>query len=143
MGSSSGNGPSERDYQKLAEMRVRIREYLAWAEGNARQRGLTPTQVQFALAVRAHDNPDGPTVTELAETLLLRHHSVVGLIDRTERAGLVRRERDAVNGSVVHVVLTDEGAEQLDELMQLHLDWLVANGGELAQAWSAFERDGA
>ena len=33
--------------------------------------------------------PRGPTVGEVADYLLLRHHSVVGLIDRADEAGLV------------------------------------------------------
>jgi DNA-binding MarR family transcriptional regulator len=99
---------------------------------------MTPAQVQLALAVRAHAGPAGPTLTELADTLLLRHHSVVGLVDRAELAGLVRRERDPEHQSRVHVRLTPEGAERLETLSALHLAWLGEFGPELAEVWGSF-----
>jgi DNA-binding MarR family transcriptional regulator len=99
---------------------------------------MTPAQVQLALAIRAHGTPDGPTLTELADTLLLRHHSVVGLVDRATEAGLVVRERDPVNHSRVHVRLTERGAERLETLSALHLAWLAEHGGELAEVWGSF-----
>jgi MarR family len=80
----------EAGYERLAALRAGIRTYLAWAEQRAREHDMTPAQVQLALAIRAHDDADGPSVTELADTLLLRHHSVVGLIDRAEHAGSSR-----------------------------------------------------
>lgn len=97
---------NEADYARLAALRASVRGHLAWAEQRASEHGMTPAQVQLALAVRASADPDGPTLTELAQTLLLRHHSVVGLVDRAEQAGLVRRIRDDVQLSRVHVQLT-------------------------------------
>ncbi|HWV84312.1 MAG TPA: MarR family winged helix-turn-helix transcriptional regulator [Capillimicrobium sp.] len=125
-------------YARLAALRAGIRTYLAWAEQRAREHGMTPAQVQLALAIRAHGTPDGPTLTELADTLLLRHHSVVGLVDRATEAGLVVRERDPVNHSRVHVRLTERGAERLETLSALHLAWLAEHGGELAEVWGSF-----
>lgn len=135
----AGDTPlTEGEYQSLADLRSGIRTYLAWAEQRAHEHDLTPAQVQLALAVRAHENPLGPTMTELAETLLLRHHSAVGLVDRAVENGMVRRERDAEKGSVVHVVLTDEGAERLETLSRLHLQWLAEHGGAMAKTWRSF-----
>jgi DNA-binding MarR family transcriptional regulator len=129
-------------YERLAALRAGIRTYLAWAEQRAREHDMTPAQVQLALAIRAHPDQDGPTVTELADTLLLRHHSVVGLIDRAEHAGLVTRARDPEHQSRVRVRLTDEGAERLERLSILHLGWLAEHGPEVADVWRAFG-DGA
>jgi DNA-binding MarR family transcriptional regulator len=125
-------------YARLADLRAGIRRYLAWAEMRARDHGMTPAQVQLALAVRAHADPEGPTLTELAETLLLRHHSVVGLVDRAELAGLVRRARDPEHQSRVHVRLTAEGADRLEALSALHLAWLAEFGPELADVLGSF-----
>jgi DNA-binding MarR family transcriptional regulator len=131
---------SDDGYAHLAALRAGIRRYLAWAEQRAREHGLTPAQVQLALAVRSHDDAAGPTLTELADTLLLRHHSVVGLVDRAEEAGLVRRERDPGQPTRVHVRLTAEGEEQLEALSVLHLDWLAEHGADLAAVWGAFAK---
>jgi DNA-binding MarR family transcriptional regulator len=128
----------DADYARLAALRAGVRRYLAWAEQRAREHGMTPAQVQLALAVRSHLDPAGPTLTELAETLLLRHHSVVGLVDRAEEAGLVERERDREQLSRVHVRLTEAGAERLDALSALHLAWLAEHGEDVGAVWSGF-----
>lgn len=128
----------DSDYARLAALRAGVRRYLAWAERRAREHGMTPAQVQLALAVRSHDDPAGPTLTQLAETLLLRHHSVVGLVDRAEEAGLVERMRDREQLSRVHVRLTAAGAQRLEALSVLHLAWLAEHGEELGAVWSGF-----
>ncbi len=130
-----GDEVDDAGFAQLAALRSGIRRYLAWAEERAREHGLTPAQVQLGLAIRAHGDPAGPTLTELADTLLLRHHSVVGLVDRAELNGLVRRERV---GPHVHAVLTDEGVELLTRLNAIHLEWLAEHGGEIAAVWASF-----
>jgi DNA-binding MarR family transcriptional regulator len=125
-------------FAQLAALRAGIRRYLAWAEQCARDHGTTPAQVQLALAIRAHDDPAGPTLTELAETLLLRHHSVVGLVDRAEDHGLVQRQRDPEHQTLVHVRLTPAGADRLETLSALHVDWLAENGAEIGDVWRSF-----
>jgi DNA-binding MarR family transcriptional regulator len=127
-------------YAQLAALRAGVRRYLAWAEQRAREHGMTPAQVQLALAVRSHGDPAGPTLTELADTLLLRHHSVVGLVDRAEEAGLVERARNREQQSRVHVRLTPAGAERLETLSALHLAWLAEHGPELGAVWGSFGR---
>jgi DNA-binding MarR family transcriptional regulator len=133
------------EYDRLARLRSGWRGYLAWAEERAREHDLTPAQFQLALAVRASTDPDGPTLTDLAEALLLRHNSVVGLVDRTEATGLVERRRDPEQHSRVHVRLTDAGRERLDALAALHLETLIERAPEMQALWRAFagdERDG-
>jgi DNA-binding MarR family transcriptional regulator len=132
-------GPvDDAGYARLAALRAGIRAYLAWAEQRARDHDMTPAQVQLALAIRAHDDSAGPTVTELADTLLLRHHSVVGLIDRAQHAGLVRRERDPEHQSRVRVRLTRDGADRLERLSAVHLGWLAEHGPAIGSVWTAF-----
>ena len=125
-------------YAQLAALRAGIRRYLAWAEECARDHEMTPAQVQLALAVRSCGDPAGPTLTDLADILLLRHHSVVGLVDRAEQSGLVVRARDAAHHSRVHVRLTGKGLELLERLSALHLAWLAEFGPEVGAVWSSF-----
>lgn len=134
---------TQRDLERLAQLRNGLRRYLAWAEERAREHDLTPAQYQLALAVRTHDDPQGPTLSDLADTLLLRHHSVVGLVDRAEAAGLVRRERDDRRPTRVHVTLTPRGGELLATLSALHLRELAELAPQMRELWGAFDQDRA
>jgi DNA-binding MarR family transcriptional regulator len=109
------------DYERLAEFRYGLRRFLHWSEQQARQTGITPTQHQLLLAIRSSRDPRGATVGEVAEVLIIRHHSAVELIDRARDAGLVTRERDPDTHSVVHLKLTDFGALTLSALSEVHL----------------------
>ena len=133
--------PSDEDYRRLLELRTGLRRFLRWSEQQAESAGVTPAQHQLLLAIRGHPDERGPTIGDAAGHLLLRHHSVVGLVDRAQDAGLVRRERDPEHQSRVRVRLTPEGAERLETLSVLHLGWLAEFGPHLAQIWGSFSRD--
>ena len=115
---------SDADYRSLAEFRHALRRFLAFSEHAAREHGLTPSQHQLLLAIRGHADPRGPTVGDVAAYLLLRHHSVVGLVDRAELAGLIERRTDPKNHRVVRLHLTRRGALRLATLASSHLDEL-------------------
>jgi DNA-binding MarR family transcriptional regulator len=116
---------SREDYRALLAFRSALRRFEGWSEAQARAVGLTPAQHQLLLAIRGHGDERGPTVTEVAGYLTIRHHSAVGLIDRTERAGYVRRCRDAEDGRIVRVTLTAEGARRITALSELHIHELA------------------
>lgn len=88
------------------------------------------------LAVRGHDHPDGPTIGEVADYLVLRHHSVVGLVDRAAEAGLVRRYRSEDDHRVVRLYLTDAGEERLEALATLHLEELKRLARDFPSIWA-------
>lgn len=111
---------TDRNYQALLGFRTELRRFLHWSEDQARAIGLTPAQHQLLLAVRGHDDDDGPTVGDVAESLLLKHHSAVGLVDRAARAGLVRRARDRNDHRIVRLRLTADGSRRLERLSRLH-----------------------
>jgi DNA-binding MarR family transcriptional regulator len=73
---------------------------------SAREHGLTPQQGQLLCVLLAQ--PYG--MTELGAMLGLAKSSLTGLVDRTERNGLVRREPDPVDSRAVRVALTPRGA---------------------------------
>lgn len=53
------------------------------------------------------------TISELASALGLDRSSVSGLVDRTEKRGLVRREPNAADARSVHVTVSPQGAAAL------------------------------
>jgi DNA-binding MarR family transcriptional regulator len=114
---------NDADYTGLLAFRDQLRRFLHWSEQQAIAAGVTPAQYQLLLAVRGHQG-GAPTVGDVAEHLLLRHHSVVGLIDRAEAAELVERRPDPGDHRVVRLRLTAAGARVLRRLAGLHLDEL-------------------
>ena len=132
--------PSDEDYRRLLELRTGLRRFLRWSEHQAQAAGLTPAQHQLLLAIRGHPDPRGPTVGEVAAYLLLRHHSAVGLVDRAESAGLVGREQDLDNLSIVRLRLTEQGSAQLEALSEQHLEELAQLAPTLHALWDALEQ---
>jgi DNA-binding MarR family transcriptional regulator len=116
---------TDQDYARLLTVRTGLRRFESWSAERAAAHGLTPSQHQLMLAIRGHDDPHGPTVRQAAEYLLIRHHSAVELIDRSERAGLVRRTRDPDDHRVVRLQLSADGARILTDLSEAHLEELA------------------
>jgi DNA-binding MarR family transcriptional regulator len=131
---------TDRDYQRLLELRTGLRRFLRWSENQARAAALTPVQHQLLLAVRGHPDARGPTMGELATYLVLRHHSVVGLVDRASSSGLVTRAPDAERPGTVRVKLTPFGTERLQALSELHLEELSRLAPTMEALWHALSQ---
>jgi DNA-binding MarR family transcriptional regulator len=128
------------DYRHLLELRTGLRRFLRWSAGQAEAAGLTAAQHQLLLAVRGHEGAGGPTIGELADYLLLRHHSAVELVDRAAATGLVVRGEDSRDSRVVRVRLTAEGAERLERLSEHHLEEIGHLAPTMRALWSRLER---
>lgn len=129
---------SDREYQALARFRYALRVFQRFSEEAARAAGITPAQHQLMLAIRGE--PSGsPIIGDLAEALQVRHHSVVGLIDRAEAAGLVLRENDPDDNRRQHVVLTDAGSDVLNRLSTTHRDELRRFRAEMVDLLTELE----
>jgi DNA-binding MarR family transcriptional regulator len=115
---------TQQDFERLLEFRVSLRRFQRWSEDQAQAAGLTHVQHQLLVAIKGHPGGDPPTIGDLAGYLLLRPHSMVELVDRAEAAGLVQRTRDAEDGRVVRVSLTQDGDLILQKLTRAHLDRL-------------------
>ncbi|MFE0105565.1 MarR family winged helix-turn-helix transcriptional regulator [Streptomyces sp. NPDC059009] len=74
---------------------------------SGREYGVTPQQGQLLCVLMGR--PYG--MSELGTVLRLAKSSLTGLVDRTERNGLVRRESDPRDTRAVRVALTPQGAE--------------------------------
>ncbi|MCU4183129.1 MarR family winged helix-turn-helix transcriptional regulator [Acidiferrimicrobium sp. IK] len=123
------------DYQRLLQVRTGLREFLRWSEDQANQVGLTGAQHQLLLAVKGHDDRRGPTISDVAGYLTLKHHSAVGLVDRAERAGLVTRHADPDDRRVTRLALTRQAEKRLAQLSALHLEELARLAPQMAGIW--------
>jgi DNA-binding MarR family transcriptional regulator len=115
-----------RQYRALADFRYELRRFLRYSEELTRRHGMTPLQYQMLLQVRGYPGRSRVTVGELAERLQAKHHGVVALVTRCERAGLVRRQASPADGRAVLVRLTARGERELERLARLHRNELLA-----------------
>jgi DNA-binding MarR family transcriptional regulator len=116
---------SDSDYERLLTVRTRLRRFERWSADQASAQGLTASQHQLLLAIRGHREPQGPTIGQVADYLLIRHHSAVELVDRSEKAGLLVRTRDADDHRVVRLALTPDASRKLEALTSAHIEELA------------------
>lgn len=106
----------------LARFRFALRKFLRFSEDTARQCGVTPQQHQLMLGVAGYSGGGSATISELAEFLRERVHSVVGLVERAELNGLVRTKRSDEDHRVVVVSLTRRGEMTLSRVCRIHYE---------------------
>jgi DNA-binding MarR family transcriptional regulator len=126
--------PVAADYQALATYRHALRRFLHFSTEAARAEGYTQQQYQVLLAVKAAPASPGLTIGELAETMHLRHHSAVGLVDRLTKRGLLRRKTEVNDRRRVRVSLTARGEKVLGRLAAIHLEELRQLGPQLVHS---------
>lgn len=124
----------DSEYRALADFRFQLRRFLAFSEEKARGVSLEPRHHQLLLAVRGLPPGTPPTVSAVAERLLLRHHTVVGLVDRLQQRGLIRRDRAAEDRRQVRLTITPRGEDLLHGLSIAHRDELAILGPALVTA---------
>ena len=126
--------PSNADYAALAKFRHQLRRFIAFSETAAREVGLEPRQHQLLLALRGLPEGVEASVQLLAEHLVLRHNTVVELIDRLEASGLIRRNRAADDRRRAVIALTPRGSDLLRQLSAAHLEELQKQAPALVGA---------
>jgi len=119
------------EYRALGAFRRALREFLAFSEAGSRALGLTPQQHQALLAVRAHVGSEPMSIGELAECLLIKNHSAVGLVSRLVDRGLMVRTPSTFDRRRVVLALTPEAVDRLETISRNNL-------GELNRASDVF-----
>ena len=128
------------EYQKLEEFRYQIRRFLHFSEQAARDAGIEPQQHQALLALKGMPPEHLPTIGHLADRLLLKHHSAVGLVDRLQSLGLVNRHSNPNDARQVLLKLTRKGERILHGLSLAHRQELEESAPKLAGALRAISR---
>ncbi|WP_427183270.1 MarR family winged helix-turn-helix transcriptional regulator [Bordetella bronchialis] len=128
------------DFVALARLRFTLRQFTAFSETAAAERGLTPQQHQALLAIKAAPE-ETMTVGEIAEWLLLRPHSAGELVNRLERMDLVQRHADTNDRRKVKVGLTRLAQDKLDALSAAHFEELRAIGPLLRDLLAHFDSE--
>ena len=123
-GSAKHAAIAKTSYEALAEFRYALRKFLAFSEAAASEAGLTPQQHQALLSIKGAPGADWLSISQIAERLLVRHHTAVELVDRLVKLGLVVRKADPDDGRRIRVHVTKEGEEALRVLSVNHIEEL-------------------
>jgi len=131
----SQNGPVERfDLRILTSLRRIVRASDLYSRKLESQYNITLPQLVCLLAVAE----EGPFPTsQLARRVFLSASTVVGILDRLEERGFIRRERGVADRRLVRVATTDSGktlAGQAPSPLQDGLANALKNLPELEQA---------
>ena len=110
----------DEEFNRLAGFRMLLRQFQFFSEQASEALGLTSAQYQSLLAIKAHDGAGPLTVKVLAERLLIKHNSAVGLVDRIGQLGLVVRRHSEPDRRSVVVELTPRGKLALNRLAVKH-----------------------
>ena len=136
--------------KELAEFRFQLRQFLAFSEISSERHGIQAQQYQLLQVIAAAPPGQPASVSYLADRMVLRHNSTVELVDRAERAGLVRRHTDErdLRRSLIRITPTGEQllramvAEHIQELDRLG-DRIISSLRAVNQAESAAARHGS
>ena len=139
------NGQALRsiDYEALAQFRYQLRKFLSFSEAAATKAGLTPQHHQALLAIKGFSSAAPISVGDLAQFLLVRHHTAVELVDRIAKLGLLRRIVDGDDSRRMLVKLTRKGEQKLVTLSKIHFEELQAASHALTKILRSFRRSQA
>jgi len=129
-------------YSRLAAWRRTLRGFLRFSEEAAERVGLTSQHYQAMLALRACPDDRRLTIADLAQELLIKHNSAVGLVDRLAKEGLVKRAVSATDRRKVELQLSARGRQVLARLAAMHRRELERIGPELKRLIAEVLRTG-
>jgi DNA-binding MarR family transcriptional regulator len=99
------------DYRLLADFRNLLRQFFVFSEQAAKAAGLSVQQHRALLEIKAFDGK--PSIGDLADRLVIKHNSAVGLVDRLVQAGLVTRKGDRADRRRITLAVTARGEKKL------------------------------
>jgi len=110
-------------------------------EVELRQYGTSPMHAAVLFIIRAIGSEVTPA--KIARWLLRSPNTVSDLLDRMERAGLVRKTRDLDRKNVTRVTITDKGRQAHNDSMKLesvHRIMSCLSKEERQQLWSILQK---
>ncbi|HEY2390758.1 MAG TPA: MarR family winged helix-turn-helix transcriptional regulator [Candidatus Angelobacter sp.] len=121
-------------YVALAEFRYQLRKYLRHMEEQARANGHHHQQYQLLLAITGLPSPQVPTISTLAERMQMNHNSMVELVNRCEKRGLIRRKRSSDDRRLVTLIVTAKGETVLKQQASASRQELLTIGPVLVES---------
>jgi DNA-binding MarR family transcriptional regulator len=111
--------------KSLAEFRYQMRKFLSFSEMASERCGIGAQQYQLMQVIAAMPEGQQASIGYLADRMILRHNSMVELVDRAEKSGLVQRAHDEKDLRRSLVKLTPQGDVVLQRLIVEHMEELL------------------
>ena len=118
---------NDADYQAMAAFRMALRKFAAFSEAASLTVGLTAQQHQAMLAIRSHTGEEPMTISELADSLLIKNHSAVGLVARLVERRLVTRMPSPLDRRRILLRLTPEAESLVEKVTGTNMRELSAS----------------
>jgi len=131
---TAGAAEAERGGTPAREARLELRLWLrlltcaGLIERRVRQRLRTEfdtTLPRFDLLAQLDRTPEGLSMGEISERLMVSNGNVTGLVTRLAREGLVRREATPRDRRSARVRLTPLGKRSFDAMTPAHAAWIA------------------
>jgi DNA-binding MarR family transcriptional regulator len=130
-----------RDYAQLAEFRHALLGFVRFSEAAAAEAGFTSQHYQAMLVLRGWPQGQPVSISDLAQQLLIKHNSAVGLVDRLTQERLIVREPSSVDRRKVELHLTARGRQVVAKLASMHRLELQHVGPILARLLMELSQD--
>jgi DNA-binding MarR family transcriptional regulator len=127
------------DHHQALKLWLRLLACTTRIEGVVRNRlrsEFATTLPRFDLLAQLEREPDGLTMGELSQRLMVTGGNVTGITDQLESEGLVKRAPHPSDRRAFAVQLTPAGRRQFRRMASVHEQWVV----ELFAGWSADEK---
>jgi DNA-binding MarR family transcriptional regulator len=82
------------------------------------------TLPRFDLLAQLDRAPNGMTLGELSQRMMVSNGNITGLVDRLVEQGLIRRKPDPNDRRVQIVNLTPEGQREFRSMARINADWV-------------------
>ncbi len=128
---------AERPNDHKTELRLwlRLLTCTTLIEGEVRRRLRTQFDVtlpRFDLLAQLDRAPNGMTLGELSQRMMVTNGNITGLVDRLEDQGLVKRRPSPSDRRVQYVGLTPDGQKAFRTMARTNADWVAEIFAELS-----------
>jgi len=127
------------DHHQALKLWLRLLACTTRVENQIRSRLRTEfdtTLPRFDLLAQLERHPDGLSMRELSQRLMVTGGNVTGITDQLEAEGLVAREAHPSDRRSFAVKLTAAGRRQFKKMASTHEQWIV----ELLAGWGAEQK---
>ncbi|MBI1276776.1 MAG: MarR family transcriptional regulator [Anaerolineaceae bacterium] len=83
------------------------------------------TLPRFDLMAQLERNPQGLTMGDLSQRMMVSGGNITGITDQLEKEGLVERLKLQGDRRVYHVRLTTKGKESFKSMARVHEEWII------------------